>query len=191
MTDWIDITRPLSADTVAYAEAEKFVKTRTRTVERDGYNLTLLRLGAHCGTHLDAPAHYLAGGADVEAVSLETLVGPASICTITDQGLLNGGKGSERLLLKSGPGFRGLSEGQALSIAHSGARLVGTDRLSIAPEEDEAKIHRILLGAGVWILENLMLAGVADGEYELIALPLRILDCEGAPVRALVRRAKA
>jgi arylformamidase len=69
-----------------------------------------------------------------------------------------------------------------------GVRLVGADTLSIEPDTDSYPVHRILLGAGVVIVEGLALAAVAPGPYEFVCLPLRIVDGDGAPARAVLIR---
>lgn len=186
---WRDITRTLSPDLPAYTDEERFSLRRTQLIERDDYNLSLLSMGAHCGTHMDAPAHFLPGGVPIECVPLEILVGNAAVIEITDRSLLEDLPDTPRLLLRSRD-FSGLTPGQAQRIVRAGVRLLGTDRLSVAPPDDEARIHRLLLSQGVWLLENLALEDVPDGAYQLCALPLKIADCEGAPARALLGRTR-
>src|SRR5699024_9314371 len=109
-------------------------------------------------------------------------------------------RAGERLLLKTrnsdrlwsgrefDPRFTALSLEAAHWLATRPIRLLGIDYLSVGPYHDEgAEVHRALLGAGIWIIEGLNLMAVEPGRYELICLPLRLADADGAPARALLR----
>ncbi len=165
-----------------------------------------LRMGVHTGTHVDAPAHFLAGGATIDRIELGACVGPALVLDLSAyQGELIGAAelaavvpaGAERLLLRTrnsslwqrpgfDPSFVALSEDAATLLVGRGLRLVGIDYVSIAPAADPGPVHRILLGAGVVVLEGLDLSGVAAGGYTLVCLPLRLQDAEAAPARAML-----
>jgi arylformamidase len=136
--------------------------------------LSRLELGSHSGTHVDAQSHFIAGGQGVDKLPLDVLIGP---CLVVDV------EGSaERLLIKDAPVF---DEASASALVADGVRLVGVDNPSVGDEG----AHRVLLAAGVVVVENLDLAAVEPGEYDLYCLPLRIAGCDGAPARAiLVRR---
>jgi arylformamidase len=101
-----------------------------------------------------------------------------------------GGRAPRRLLIRSDPprGGRGALTPEAARWLSGRTLLVGTDELSIDPPGGSLAIHRILLGSGALILENLSLASIAAGTYDLIALPMRLGAPDGAPVRALIRR---
>ncbi|MDL2205573.1 cyclase family protein [Eubacteriales bacterium OttesenSCG-928-N13] len=187
MGDWQDITRPLMQDMPVYSGHEQFIKTQTQTVEKDGYNLTHFSMGAHCGTHMDAPAHFLQDGATIEQIDLQTLVGICDVIEITDRSLVSDiPNGIARLLLKTHD-FKGLSPEMAQTIVDRGVKLLGIDNMSVAPLDNEAQIHKILLGQGVWLVENLDLSQIQPGKYECICLPLNLVGCEAAPCRALIR----
>jgi arylformamidase len=136
--------------------------------------LSRLELGSHSGTHVDAQSHFLTGGAGVDELPLEVLVGP---CTVVE------GEGvAERMLVKGSAPF---DEASATRLVEAGVRLVGVDGMSVGDRE----AHRVLLGAEIVVIEGLDLSAVEPGEYELICLPLRIAGCDGSPARAiLVRR---
>jgi arylformamidase len=136
--------------------------------------LSRLELGSHSGTHVDAQSHFIPGGEGVDKLPLDVLIGP---CRVVD------GEGSaERLLIKGAPVF---DEATASALVTDGVRLVGVDNPTVGDEG----AHRVLLGAGVVVVENLDLSAVEPGEYDLHCLPLRIAGCDGAPARAiLVRR---
>ena len=170
----------------------------------DPCTLSALALSAHAGTHVDAPAHYLRRGRTVAAMELEGLVGPACVLEIADAAEVTAAelrrhrvRRGDRVVLKTRNSL--LRDGRRLAtdyvalaadaagwLVARGARAVGVDGLSVDPPGSEAA-HRALLGAGVWVIEGLRLAGVPPGRYELLCLPLR-LATEGAPARALLRR---
>jgi arylformamidase len=149
----------------------------------DDLDLSEWTLGAHTGTHVDAPSHFVRGAPDLEALGLEPLVGP---CWVVDVGGSGFPDQAERLLFKRSAGI-----GPALAeeLIARGVRLVGVDALSIEPAESVAAgapVHRALLAAGVAILEGLVLTDVEPGEYTLVALPLRLQHSEAGPVRAIL-----
>lgn len=173
----------------------------------DEYTLTRLDISAHTGTHLDAPAHFIPRGATVEALDLEVLMGPCRVVEVTEPGHVTAAvldalvipRGVARLLLKTtnsrlwaegGAAFRedfvAVTADGAQWLVDHGIRLVGVDYLSVAPFDDGAAIHRLLLGAGVVVVEGLDLRAVAPGDYQLICLPLKIVGSEGAPARAVL-----
>ena len=196
----LDITRPLFPGMEAYAPEEGFVRDQTMTLERDGYRLSYLHMGAHCGTHMDAPAHFLCHGATIDQVPLDLLIGPVLVVQAQDLDKLLALCPSQapvsppvpspqwepRLLLRGREGFSGLTLAQARRLAQAGIRLLGTELLSVAQGEDTAPVHKLLLGSGIWLVENLDLGAVLPGRYRLTCLPLRVLGAEGAPVRAIL-----
>jgi arylformamidase len=184
---------------------------RVATLEAgDGYNLTRLALSAHTGTHVDAPAHFLPGGATVEDLPFAPLIGRAVVADLTgverviDRAALEAAgipSRTRRVLLKTRnsalwaqPGGRFHQDYVALSLEAAGwltgrgCRLVGVDYLSVAPFEEPAPVHRALLGAGVVVREGLDLSGVRPGRYGLICLPLKVGGGDGAPARAILTR---
>lgn len=175
----------------------------------DSANGSLLVCDVHTGTHVDAPRHFLEGGSTVEQLSLDVMVGPcfvaylpeAECVTSDDLADLDFPSGTERLLLRTGNStlwsaetgeFRedyvALSEDAARWVVENGVKLIGVDYLSVQRYGDSAATHRILLEAGVVIIEGLNLCGVGAGFYELICLPLKLVDAEGAPARVILRR---
>lgn len=213
----LDITRPMFPGMGVYSPEEGFSRDQTMTLERDGYRLSYLHMGAHCGTHMDAPAHFLPHGAAIDQVPLDLLTGPALVVRaqdldpLLDQALAvgpssalspnrSGGVAPDqakspplercplapRLLIRGQGGFSGLTLSQARRLAEAGVRLLGTELLSVAQGEDTAPVHRLLLEAGVWLVESLDLSGVQPGRYRLTCLPLRVVGAEGAPARAIL-----
>lgn len=133
-----------------------------------------LDFGVHTGTHVDAPVHFIPGGAATETLSLDVLVGP---CEVVERD-----GAAERVLIK---GAASLDSAGAQEFVDRGVRLLGVDGMSVGDEG----AHEVLLGAGVVVVEGLDLSGVDAGSYELYCLPLRLVGSDGAPARAiLVRR---
>ena len=206
---WIDISVPLRVGMPVWPGDTALRIWRSRKLARDGVNVTELALGAHTGTHVDAPLHFVDGGAGVEALELDVLMGPSRLVTVDEEPEITG-EGLQRaqiptdcrrLLLRTmnrhhwgpeSPHFRedfvALSVGAACWVRDSGIRLVGIDYLSIQPYHHQAsEVHEILLEAGIIIVEGLDLAGLEDGDYDLACLPLLVPGADGVPARAVVR----
>ncbi len=202
----IDISLPIHSGMVVY-EGDPGVSVTPRLEIARGAtsNVSLISLGSHTGTHLDAPAHFIEGGATVEALPLEVLVGPALVAEIAADRLIGRADlerlpldGQSRLLLKPlNPSlwsrgafhrdFVALDVDGAHYLTERGLRLVGIDYLSIeAFHAPGHPVHRHLLGAGVVILEGLNLSRVEPGTYELVCLPLPVKGIDGAPCRAVL-----
>jgi arylformamidase len=206
---WIDISVPLSAGLVHWpGDPPANIERIADLAKADACNVSALSLSAHTGTHLDAPLHFLAGGAGIEGWPPEATVGPCRVLGIRSRA----GVGveslrphrirrGERLLLKTGnsagrwweEGFRRdfvhLTRDAAGYLADREVRCVGIDYLSVgAATREGEEVHRLLLGASIWIVEGLDLSGVVPGRYDLVCLPLRLPGADGAPARALLRR---
>ena len=207
-----DVSVALSADTPTYPgdpgiEISQFLSL----ANGDPANVSLIHFGAHSGTHVDAPAHFLAGGTRVNSLSLETLIGrvqvvevPSTIDTI-NAAFINSNcqTGEVRFLFKTrnstfwnheAPGFRSdytsLDAGAAQALVHLGVKLVGIDYLSVEKFGAETfETHHTLLSEGIVIVEGLDLRQISAGVYELICLPLRISggSGDGAPARVVLR----
>jgi arylformamidase len=171
-------------------------------------NVSRLDFSVHTGTHIDAPVHFIEGGAGVETTPLDALIGDAYIVDATsvdrdiDERLLTRldlPRGARRLIFKTRnsdlwdrpgfvPSFIGLTEGAARALLDRGIALVGVDYLSVAPAADPAPTHIAFLSAGVVILEGLDLRGVEPGPCRLLCLPMLIEGADGAPARALLMK---
>lgn len=207
-----DISVPLSAATPTYPSDPSIEIKSWSDLERgDHANVSLLHFGAHSGTHVDAPAHFIAGGSKVEALPLESLVGEVTVLEVPEDVMSidadfvssNCNQSTERVLFKTRnssfwnnpeTGFRTnytyLEPAAARRLTELGIRLVGIDYLSIEQYRSEGfETHLILLSKGVVILECVDLRDVGAGLYELICLPLRIAggSGDGAPARAVLR----
>lgn len=205
---WIDISVPLRTAMVRWPGDSPARIERVADMTRgDDCNLSTLAMSAHTGTHMDAPLHFLREGAGIETMPLEAGIGPARVIAIRDARRIEVKElepyrlgGGERVLFKTRnsercwqgdefvKNFVYIPAETARFLAERGVRTVGIDYLSVgAYEGDGEETHRILLGAGIWIIEGLDLSGVEPGDYELVCLPLKIAGADGAPARAAVR----
>lgn len=204
----IDVSVPLDSTTPTYPGNTPFaIEPIMRTGRGDRANVSTLHLSAHSGTHVDSPWHSLPEGGRTETLSLEVLVGPARVIELTthngitaDDLIPFGLSGEQRVLLKTpnsaywgSPEFRkdfvGVTDSGARYLVERGVRLVGVDYLSVEVyQAPGAPAHHALLTAGVIIVEGLNLRDVEPGPYELFCLPLRIVGCDGAPARVVLRR---
>lgn len=175
----------------------------------DGANVSRLCFGAHTGTHVDAPNHFIDGTRRVDELDLDKLVGPCRVIDIDRSVIAVGPEhlppldGIERLLLRTRnsdfwntpeDGFRTdftyINEAAAKLIADAGIKLIGIDYLSIeAPGAVGHPVHISLLEKEVVILEGVDLREVAAGDYELICLPLKYAGGtgDGSPARTILR----
>jgi len=204
-----DISLPLRPGMPVYAGDAPFRAERSRSISLgDEYNLTRLQFSAHAGTHVDAPLHFIDGGADVTRLPLSALIGPAYVVDATKISAdidaatlarLEVPDNLTRLLFKTPNSrlwgtdnftedFFGITKDAAEVLVSRGVELVGIDYLSLAPASDPAPAHIVLLEGGAVILEGADLRNIEPGPYQLICLPLLIEGCEGAPARALLLR---
>ena len=208
---WIDVTATLDPARTPVYQGDAPMKFDFLKDMRKGDKLTLsvYSMGAHSGTHIDAPMHFVAGGAPIDQVPLEPLIGPARVIDIPDSvqaidaGELNrhDWKGTTRVLFRTRSTLRGwmdsafhkdfayIAPDAAQLLADAGVVLVGVDYISA--EQFGAPVprtHQILLGKEIPIVEGLDLRPVAAGDYDLIVLPLKVRGHEGAPARAIMHR---
>jgi arylformamidase len=170
-------------------------------------NVSAIAFGSHTGTHVDAPRHFFDDAPGVDQMSLDTLMGPATLLAFGDHVTSigrpelaeHGLGGVTRLLLKTrnsgyltqDPVFHRdytfLAPDGALYLAERGVKLVGVDYLSVEQfHSGHHQTHRTLFEHGVVIVEGLDFHAVAPGAYEFRCLPLRIAGCDGAPARAVL-----
>jgi arylformamidase len=202
-----DISMPLREGMPVYAGNPPFRRPITHELSKGApCNQSRLEMGAHCGTHLDAPLHFERDGFAVEAIPPENLIGPARVHHFPALGRIDrpdleklDWKGVERVLFRTrnsehwktattfdeayvyltGPGAEFLVEKKI--------RLVGTDGLGIEQFGQKTHpAHHALLQAGITIVEGLWLSDVGPGDYWLFCAPLRLQGAEGAPARAFL-----
>lgn len=209
MAELIDISLRLHPQMVAWPSSAGFNIDRTHSIA-DGSesNVSRIDMDVHCGTHVEAPLHFIEGGQPLEETPLDAFVGRAAVVHVpnaTEIGpaeLASAPEGIERLLLRTSNSdawglqsafnadFVALTVEAAHWIADRNIRLVGIDSLSIQRWVDGPETHRILMRAGVAILEGIDLRGVVPGIYRLTCLPLALVGAEASPVRAILEPAR-
>lgn len=189
-----DITRVMEEGMPVYPGDPLF---RRETLPGVGVAMAELRMGSHCGTHLDAPAHLLSEGTTVDMIAPERFICAAHVIAAPSPGGIAPEmikkidlKRGQAILFKSPVQDEGgvfLLPATASYLVEVGVGLVGTDMMSVDPPDAPGlPVHRRLLEAGVLIVEGLDLRGVPPDLYRLMALPLLIRGGDGAPVRALL-----
>lgn len=174
---WIDISRPIERGMAVYpGDPRTDVRAFADGRAAGGARVSRLSMSAHAGTHVDAPAHYIEGGAGADALPLDAMIGPAY--SVEYETFLQGGTYYERMLL------RGAREIAAWPKGLPFPRLLGVDAMSVGGDG----MHALLLGKGVVLLEGLDLACAPPGAYMLHCLPIRLTGCDGAPARAVLWR---
>ena len=201
-----DLSPPVSAALPVFPGDTPMSREVLLDMER-GEHLTLstLRATVHVGAHADAPSHYAKGAPSIDARPLDLYVGPCQVMRVKSKrnALLKPddlGKrplGAPRLLIDTGTfpdpavfnqDFAALAPALVEHLHGLGVRLVGVDAPSIDPcTSKDLPSHKACLGRDMAILEGLVLKGVPEGLYELIALPLRLVGFDGSPVRAILR----
>lgn len=173
----------------------------------DRCTVTTVSSSVHVGTHVDAPFHYLKGGAGIDAIPLSVCVGSARVIEVAGgvpapvEALHGRRIGPRQRLLFKAAGAQsehGDLPGTCLSLAAArflAARrvgLVGVDGMSVGPAGAEGdEVHGVLLRAGVWVVEGLDLSVVRQGRFEMVCLPLRLKGADGAPARVILRAMRA
>ena len=209
---WIDVTATLDpASTPVYAGDAPMKFDFLKDMRKgDALSLSVYSLGAHSGTHIDAPMHFIATGAPIDQVSLEPLIGAARVIDIPDSvraidaAELNrhDWRSAKRVLFRTRSTLRGwmdssqfhrdfayIAPDAAQLLADAGVVLVGVDYISAEQFAAPApRTHQILLGHGIPIVEGLDLRLVQAGDYDLVVLPLKVRGHEAAPARAIVRK---
>ena len=202
---WIDITQPLSNDIATWPGDTPFNFEVVHTKEQTGsVNIGQITASVHTGTHADAPFHFNSSANSIDQLDVNIYIGEAKVIDVN--GLKWIGReeleeynldGVKRLLLKTRKmtnvnqfpaSIPLLRENIGAFLQEKGIFLLGLDIPSVDDiESKELPIHHALYRHGVNILENLYLQDVIAGDYEMIALPLKILGADGSPVRAVLK----
>ncbi len=200
-----NVTLPLHEGITPYpGDPELAIEPVFRIDSGDSCNVSQLRIGTHLGTHIDPPLHYLTDGRGVDEFPLGLMVGAGLILDFRLKPAIDARDlaefdlgGADRVLLKTDysqklqlktfcKDFVGLSLDAAAYLIDQGVKLVGIDSYSIEDYESEGEVHRLLLSAGVFILEGLNLSNVPAGPCRIYCFPLRIVRGDGSPARVLV-----
>ena len=203
---WWDISPPLSTATPTWPGDTPFQEERVWTYGPEcPVNVGRITLSPHTGAHVDAPLHYSPDGAPIGEVSLDTYMGPCRVLHCLDSGALvepeqlagRLGQVPERVLLRTyrqtplatwDSDFTAVAKATVDLLAGLGVRLIGIDTPSLDPQTSKTMdAHNAIARHGMAILEGIVLDDVPEGDYELIALPLRFANLDASPVRAILR----
>lgn len=205
MVKWIDITQPLESNIAHWPEDEPFAYNKTVNKEDSGsVNIGKISMSTHIGTHVDAPFHFTNDGEKIIDIDIERYIGKCTIIDIKDYPEIDATilkkkvqKPTQRLLIKTNLPNRPerfpddvppVTPDGAAYMAEWGVQLVGVDTPSVDDiDSKDLPGHHALYEHDIYILENVMLDHVSEGEYELIALPLAMKEADGSPVRAVIR----
>ena len=187
----IDISQEVFSCQVYPGDPAPEKKELQRIDRGDVCNLTHFSMCAHNGTHVDAPFHFLQDGKTVDQMGLTPYVGPCWVAR--HEGNVTGADAEEMLknARQAGASRRLLIAGKA-TVTEDAARvfsgeellLLGNESQTVGPENAPKAVHLMLLGAGITLLEGVVLADVEPGRYFLSAAPLNLGGCDGAPCRA-------
>lgn len=202
-----DVSLPIVSGGLVYpGNPEITISPQQAIAQGAGANVSSLSFGSHTGTHVDAPKHFFDDAIGVDALALDVLMGPAVVVSVPDTCMAVGEKelrmheleSHTRVLIKTRNSsfirqrefhrdYTYLAPDGAEYLASLGMKLVGIDYLSIEQfHSGHHKTHRTLLERGIVIVEGLDLSAPPMGPYELRCLPLRLVDLDGAPARAVL-----
>ena len=200
-----DISWPIFQGMTAYKNRHEVAINHTRNHEEHGMRSSVITIGSHSGTHIDAPSHFINGGKNIEELSPLCCVGPAQVIDMTavddvidlhhieplsfEKGMmvLFKTKNSQRdVMAPFDPEFVYINGPASKLLIQKGARAVGIDYLGIERDQPEHETHHAFLQHDIPIIEGLRLGHVDAGTYFLWCLPLSVIGAEAAPARALL-----
>lgn len=209
--EWIDVSLPMREETVHWPGHPRYTVTHMNSMQSgDIMNVTAVSFCSHFGTHIDAPRHYVEKGTPVDALNIDVLIGRCKVAFYKGENHIPATfineldlAGVSRLIIRTTnsefirlPDFHedyvALTIGAAKALVEKRIKLFGIDGYSIGPYDpaEGIPVHKTFLGAGpdqVGI-EELDLSGITPGDYELIALPIRLTGLEAAPTRVLLKK---
>jgi len=204
MPQIIDISQPLAHGMPVWPGDTEFQPSWLARMENnDPCNVGSVTMSLHTGTHADAPLHFVRDGISIADMDLTAYIGPVQVIELTGAKAIGAGHLlplapglPERVIFKTrlspaaqfDANFTYIASDAARMLAGFGIKLIGIDSPSVdGSASGTFESHKILASAGIAILENLNLAKVAPGRYELIALPLKLSGMDASPVRAVLR----
>ena len=200
---WQDVSIPISSQMTTWPGDPEFSLAPACSIA-DGAscNVSQVTMCTHTGTHCDAPWHFVQEGATLDKMDTSLFFGKALVIEVPNVELITEAHLPDKLLAKrvlfktknsviptDGPfesSFAALQLDAAQKLVSLGVKLVGIDYLSISPYGNSTPVHRVLLEAGILVIEGLRLAAIAPGLYEFVVLPLPLVDADGAPCRAFI-----
>jgi arylformamidase len=205
MSKVFDITLTLKENITVYPGDPSFSIDYIASADKAGYSLSKISMCSHTGTHIDAPAHFVQNGVLVDRLSLDVLIGKVLVSDFTNVDFIDLKSLKsidldkyERILFKTSnskilekdifsKNYTYITPEAAQYLVEKEIRLIGFDYYTIDKYNSGNPSHKILLGNNVAVIEEVNLSGVDAGEYEIIALPLKI-EAEGAPARVILKQ---
>ncbi len=205
---WLDISVPLRNAMVHWPSDPAVRIENVKDMEHGtSSTVSMISMGSHTGTHMNAPLHFIRQGVGIDKMSLDTTVGRARVIGIQDTESIKPEelyqyhiRSGERILFKTRNSLRVwqtdtfiedfvfISKEAARFLTEHKVRVIGVNYLSVGGfKRDGAETHRALLEGGVWIIEGFDLSRVKPGKYDLICLPLKLDQGDGAPAQAILR----
>ena len=204
---WKDISIPITDKTLTWPTDPVFrINQFASFTKGNPCDASEISLSVHTGTHIDAPAHFINGGATTDHWKPEITIGPCRVVIIedpkeiTEEELLKHKiQPNERIIFKThnsdirwwekpfNPGFICITPKAAALLAQLKPLCIGIDYLSVGSPDTGIETHQRLLGAGIWLIESLDLTEIRPGNYELIFMPMNLHYADGAPGRAILK----
>jgi arylformamidase len=203
-----DISVDLMEESIPFPGDPPFSREMLLTIEESGIcNVSKLEMSAHSGTHIDMPAHFIAGGNTLDAYTVNDFILPAHVVAVDDPESVKAGdlddldvEPGDAVLFKTynsasgrcrngvfSENFIYISAEAAIACVEKRAGMVGLDYITVDKHgDDTAPAHHRFLGSGIPVLEGIDLEAVPPGRYTLICLPLKIKGGEASPVRAIL-----
>ncbi|MCL4393005.1 cyclase family protein [Patescibacteria group bacterium] len=198
-----DISKLLDSKTAIYPGNPEFKMQKVKKIDSDGYNLSEVTMGTHFGTHLDSPMHFIKGGKDVASIPIIDLMGECILLDLSSvagaiekKDLENYSIDTKILVLKTrnsdiaydkfDPNFIYLARSAIKYIYEIGVSLICVDAPSVKKRGEKDFQHKYLFDRGINIIEGADLKDVKEGRYFFIALPLKLKDADGSPLRAVL-----
>jgi arylformamidase len=201
-----DISPPIDTDSPVFPGDTPFqLNWSAKISDECPVNVSAITLSPHVGSHADAPLHYDPAGAAIGQVDLHTFIGPCRVIhainvgpLITLQHLAHQLQNlPERILVRTYESFpletfntqlTAFAPETLMALADLGVKLIGIDSASIDPANSKTlDSHQVIRLRNMRVLENLQLDNIQEGDYELIALPLKLMSADASPVRAILR----
>ncbi|MDI6758765.1 MAG: cyclase family protein [Candidatus Omnitrophota bacterium] len=207
---WIDATLPINTNMISWPSDPMVEVVEYKEISKGASsNVSLLKMGSHTGTHIDAPRHFFNNGVAIDKMPADVMIGFARVVEMSDYSSIyvhelksKNIRLKERVILRTqnskarwrqkrfSKDFVSLTLAAAEYLISKKIKLVGIDSLSVGgyAHPDAKAVHKALLAQGIWIVEGLDLSRVKPGVYDMLCLPLRIYQADAAPARVFLRQ---
>ncbi len=187
----IDITRGIFDSENQDSEREPKSCFLKSILKGDECNISAFYTNSHCGTHIDAPSHFIEDGMTIDEIDCAAFIGPCRVIKVPEGPITgeyvenNFPRGCKRILVK-GNGNASFFDHGAYAAINLGYTLIGTDAKEVGTQNCQIAVHKAFFNNKIGVLEGLDLSEVSEGNYFLIALPMKANGLEAAPARAIL-----